>query len=285
MTTANEYNSSWLQIERPQPMYDKKINKLVNNFIGGNYKGPNEHGLIDEFKKEFNRWVFDSKYNNYSGVSKFPVVDICYGCTHFIDSLYMEYGKDNIQIIKGDYKYHERLNPNIKYVCVDNLRPKTPLIISLPFPSTGDIHKDMNDILNKSLDLDIPVYIDGAWATCSSDIKFDFSHPSIKSFAISLSKGLGLGWNRIALRWSREEKNDAITIMNKFNMVCRPNLWVGLYFLTHLEPYYFFKKYHSAYNKILKDFDLTPTKTIHIALNKENSPVGLRPLLRYLNDD
>ena len=44
--------------------------------------------------------------------------------------------------------------------------------------------------------LNIPVHIDSAWIGCIRDIEFNFNHPAIKTFAVSLSKA-GIGNNRI----------------------------------------------------------------------------------------
>lgn len=285
MTIAKDYSEQWLQVHRPQPMYDKKIHRLQKSFLKGEYDGPLEENLKESFIENFIRWVLKDTTNSFSGYSEFKIIDICHGCTQFIDSLYMKHGKNGLQVLEGDYAYHWRLNPKIELVTPKTLRANTPLIIALPFPRTGDVHEEMNIILQKSLDLNIPVHIDGAWITCSKDITFDFSHPAIKSFAISLSKGLGLGWSRIGLRWSREsDGTDAIAIMNSFNMICRPDMWIGHYFLTHLEPYYFWKRYADAYEKVIKDFNLIPTKSVHLAMKDSVSPVGIRPLLRYLED-
>ena len=75
---------------------------------------------------------------------------------------------------------------------------------------------------------DPEIHIDGAWVTCCQDITFNFNHPAIKSFAISLSKGLALGWNRIGIRYSRTHQTDSIGLMNDFNMNCRSLTWPKL---------------------------------------------------------
>jgi hypothetical protein len=141
----------------------------------------------------------------------------------------------------------------------------------------------MKELLDEAKNKNIPVHIDGAWVTCCRDITFDFSHPSIKSVAISLSKGLGLGWNRIAVRWTREEVPDAITIMNDFKMNNKALVIIGLHFIRQLPPDYLWKTYGDTYYKICKDFNLTPTNAIYLAL-RNNQPVGLSPLIRYVTN-
>lgn len=295
MTIATEYTKEWLQTDRPQPMWDKYINYIIKDFHNNGVKRgcPDEDVLYQVFKNEFEEWIHGG-INCLLGFDEFPIRDICIGCTQFIDNLYIKYGPNGIMTFEGDYKYHWRLNNDIKYLTVTDLMmvpfgrynadgQHKPLLISLPFPATGDIHVDMEEILDRCLELNIDVHIDGAWITCSQDITFNFNHPAIKSFAISLSKGLALGWNRIGIRYSRISQEDSIGLMNDFNMNCRSLTWMGLHFIRSLEPDYFWHRYEWAYDKICLDFDLEPTNTIHLAL-QDGHTVGVRPLLRYLED-
>ena len=291
MTIATEYTKEWLQENRPQPMWDRNINKVIKDFSDNGVKGgcPDEDVIYDVFKEEFHTWI---QKLTLTGFDAFPKKDICIGCTQFIDNLYMSYGPNGLMIFEGDYKYHWRLNNDIKYVTLENiaylsLNPdgsRKPLLIAMPFPTVGDIHCDMDQILSRCYELNIDVHIDGAWISCSRDIIFHFNHPAIKSFAISLSKGLGLGWNRIGIRYSRSSLNDSISLMNDFNMNCRSLAWIGLHFIRSLDPDYFWQKYGDAYYKICKDFELIPTKTIHLAKNQHGTSFGVRPLLRFLAD-
>lgn len=293
VTIATEYTKEWLQHDRPQPMWDKHINYIIQDYHDNGVKRgrPDEDVLYQVFKNEFEEWIKGSVFNTLMGFEHFPIRDICIGCTQFIDNLYMKHGPKGIMIFEGDYKYHWRLNNDIEYVNLELLAYRSlntdgsrkPLLISLPFPATGDIHDNMEEILDRCLELNIDVHIDGAWITCSRDITFNFNHPAIKSFAISLSKGLALGWNRIGVRYSRTPQTDSIGLMNDFNMNCRSLAWIGLHFLRSLEPDYFWMRYEEAYDKVCLDFDLEPTNTIHLAL-QDGHAVGVRPLLRYLED-
>jgi len=294
MTIATEYTEEWLQPNRPQPMWDKNINRVIKDFLDNGIKDgwPDNKQIYEIFKEEVDDWVNRSSFNTLTGFDSFPIRDVCAGCTQFIDNLYMQYGYNGLMTFKGDYKYHWRLNNNIKYVTLENIGyvslnndcSRKPLLIAMPFPKTGDIHLDMDTILNRCYELNIPVHIDGAWITCSRDITFNFNHPAIKSIAISLSKGLALGWNRVAVRYSRVPLNDSIGLMNEYSMNCKSLAWLGVHFLRSLEPDYFWKKYEDAYNKVCKDFELTPTKAIHLAKLQNGDPVGVRPLIRYLAD-
>jgi hypothetical protein len=77
--------------------------------------------------------------------------------------------------------------------------------------------------------------------------------------------------------------SDAITLHNDFKMNLRAPVIIGLYFLRNLNSDHLWNTHGKNYEKICKDFDLTPTNSIHIALQR-SQPVGVAPLIRYLED-
>jgi hypothetical protein len=58
---------------------------------------------------------------------------------------------------------------------------------------------------------------------------------------------------------------------------------IGNYFLENLPSDYLWATHGDRYYKICKDFELTPTKSIHLAI-KDSNPVGVSPLIRYLEN-
>ena len=271
-----EYKREWLQYERQQPMYDESINDFYADVFR---ESPVHQGTLDDaFKKTFVEWLKNHKYSTFDGIDAFPVRHVIQGCTHFIDDLYQRCG--DIQTFEKDYKYHWRLNNNIKYATIDNLDSNKELLIAMPFPYYGDVHPGMYDILNKCYDLGIPVHVDSAWISCIRDIEFNFNHPAIQTFGISLSKA-GIGGNRIGIRFARKEPEGSITIINNFNMNQQPLMYIGICFMEKFGPEYFWSKYEKKYFKVCEDFNLKPTKTVHLALDN-GKPVGVRSLLRAL---
>ena len=271
-----EYNEQWLQQDRPQPMYSSNINKFYDNFYQHN--PVHTPDLDQQFKDTFVKWLDNHKYSSFTGLDAFKHKDIINGCTQFIDDLYQRCG--TLQTFENDYKYHWRLNNNIVYATTDTLDPNKELLISMPFPFYGDVHPDMIEILDTAHEKNIPVHIDGAWISCIRDIEFNFDHPAIQTVGISLSKG-GMGGNRIGLRFARKRPEGAVTIMNDFNMNSQALVSMGIKFMEELGPEYFWTQYKNHYAKVCEDFDLQPTKAIHLA-SKDGRPVGVRPLLRCL---
>lgn len=283
MRIAPTYEAKWLQVNKPKPFCDHILDDLFKTVLTG-YNGwiPDHSDNIHEIFKEHGlAWLKSSSLNNVVGWDEFKYVDICNGCTQFIDNLYMQ---GPVQVLHGDYKYHERLlNKNIRYP--GSLLPNVPLIVATPFPSTGAIHEDMDSILQECLKKNIDVHIDAAWLTSCKNIVFDFAHPAIKTVGISFSKGLGLGWNRIALRMTRERKTDSITILNDFHMCNKMITIVAEYVISNIPNDYFWSTYSEINKQVCLDFNLKPTNAFHLALNELNQPVGITPLLRRLIED
>ena len=277
---ATSYSAEWLEIERPQPLVDNYIEQLIQEVLSGKISKDITDQVYTDFKKEASNWIFNSKLNQLTGFDSFNRVDICIGCTQFIDTLYMQ---GPVQVVRGDYKYHERLE--LAYIRdVGSLIPDLPLIIAMPFPRIGAPHTDMEEILNECETKNIAVHIDGAWASCCRAVNFDFNRRVIRSVAISLSKGCGLGWNRIGLRWTKDTKPDSISIMNDFHMNNRALAMIGLHFVRHLPSDYLWTTHGNRYYKVCADFALTPTQSIYLAL-RDGQPVGVAPLIRYLENN
>jgi hypothetical protein len=277
---ALEYSKNYLEIDRPSPLVDNYIEALIQEVLSGSIEKDVSNEVYEKFKLKFTDYLRSSKLNTLVGLEKFDRIDVCSGCTQYIDCLYMQ---GPIQTLSGDYKYHTRLNPDLEYSVIGNLRENIPLVIAMPFPKIGSIHEKMFDILEEANKKNIKVHIDGAWVTCCKNVHFDFSHPAIESVAISLSKGLGLGWNRVALRWTKNNNHDSISIMNDFNMNLKAPVLIGLYFLDKLKSDYLWETHGDNYYKVCNDFSLTPTDSIYLALD-QGHPVGVSPLIRYLEN-
>jgi hypothetical protein len=275
---APEYDPKFLETERPQPLVDNQIESLIQEVMSGKLDKDISDQVYTNFKKEMTSWLLQSKLNTITGLDDFNRVDIINGCTQFIDTTYMN---GPVQVLAGDYRYHARLGN--WYTYPGFLNQEKQLVLAWPFPSTGDTHEQITEILDEARDKGIGVHVDGAWFTCCRGINFDVSHPAIRSVGISLSKGLGLGWNRIGLRWTKDTSADAVTIMNDFNMNLRAPAMIGLHFIRNLPADYLWNTHGEQYYKVCSDFDLTPTKSIYLAL-RDGHPVGVSPLIRYLDN-
>ena len=261
-------------------MSDRRIEQTIEHILKGGLDTDITDKVYADFLDLGQTWMLGTRLNTLSRMERFSRVDIINGCTQYIDSLYMQ-GK--VQTLSDDYRYHQRLGFGYSVVKGDII-PRVPLIISMPFPASGSVHVEMNAVMDEAYDKSVPVHIDGAWITCCKDIDFDFGHPAIHSVGISLSKGLGLGWNRIGIRWSLADRIDAVTLMNDFHMNNRALAMIGLHFMKTFPVDYLWNTHGKRYEKVCEDFGLEKTKAVHLAL-KDGQPVGVSPLLRYLENE
>lgn len=274
------YTKDQLEIHQPKPLADKRMIEEIHNIINGGLDSDMTDNVYKNFIKEIEQYIFSSRLNDLTGYDAFPRKDIIVGCTQFIDNLYMQ---GSVQTLPGDYKYHERLgNTPVEFT---KLKSGVPLILAMPFPSIGNKLPNMETILNHCLNENIPVHIDGAWITCNKNVSFNFNHPAIQSFGISLSKGLGLGWNRVGVRWHRNvDVRDSISLMNDFRMNLRAVVKIGLHFIRTFPVDYVWNEHGERYSKVCKDFSLQETNSIHLAMS-QGEPVGVSKLINFLEQD
>lgn len=269
--------------ERPAPLYDKEFHDFGKSLITPNTELFNSEFTSNQFKTTFNEWITSSNLCTFTGLENFEYRDVIQGVTQFIDDIYqMNYG--NVYSIDHDYMYHKRLYGNQFVVSNVNLLPdNSNLIFSLPFPMIGDVHPESQSILDICLKKNVAVHIDAAWIGSARNINFDFNHPAIHSIGFSLSKGLGLGYSRIGLRYSRSRKPGPVTIMNDYTMIPRPLCWWGIEFMKRFSHDHLQLKYYKYYKQLCQEYNLLETKCIHLAYNKDPMhPLGIRRALEYL---
>ena len=249
----------------------KNFNNETLKYITANYQ---------DFIATFEKSIKENKSMNISGLDLFNQKDVIIGCQHFIDELIMTHGIDNIQLFDKGYNYYKKINPNIKYVTLDTLQSKKPLILEYPFPKYLGEHPLYKDIIKKCNELDIDVYLDCAWLPASYGLTLDLDQPCIKGMAMSLSKCFGLHWSRIGVRWLKNETKDSIFHQNENRMISLPNLMIGKYYLDRLPMDYLITKYQTKYYKICEKLSLNPGNIILASYSIDNKKLyGLKNLL------
>jgi len=276
-----KYSRNLFQHHRPQSMYDSEVHHYISELTkSGENFADDPNTLFKNFKEQFHQWVLESKLNTVKGLEAFPDRDIIIGVTQYLDDLYQM--KRNVAVLKQEYKYHSRLyGDSLNVKKPSQLEKDSHFIISFPHPYYGDKHPEMETVISICNLKKISVHIDACWFGCCKDIHFNFDQPCIQSIGFSLSKSLGLGANRIGLRYCRKRWKGPVSLMNDFNMNNQVLVWMGLKFIQKFGSDFWQKKYGEAYKKVCMDFNLKPTKAIHVAWDGQHL-VGIRPLLRSL---
>lgn len=274
------YNKSLL-IEKKLPTIngDDSLTQIKKDFF--NHNNIDKHDTsYDVFIEKFEKSLYENKSITIKGLDQFKHKDVIVGCQHFIDNIIMLNGLNNIQLLEHGYGYYKHLNPSIQYATLETLNNSKPLIIEYPFPGYLGKHIQFDQIIEKCNEENIKVHLDCAWLPASFDIDYVFSHPCIKSIGMSLSKCFGLGWNRIGVRWRKEDIVDSITLQNNSEMISKTSVAIGSYYLSSLPMDYLISKYKNRYYDICKQLYLRPSNIIHAAFSIDKSKLfGLRDLL------
>lgn len=250
------------------PIRDEYLTTLRNHFFEKDVPQVSPKS----FKSLATDWFKSSKLNTLVGWNKFNETDIILGCTHYIESTCLKYGW-KIQHLPNEYSYY-RLNGKSPTL-IDDLQEHVPLIISLPTWQTCNIHSEWDRVLQICEEKNIDIHIDGAWFQSARDIEFDFDHPNIKSFAMSIGKGIDVQWNRIGIRWSRQKTVDSITIMNSLDQIHHSAITCGAYIMENVEKDYAWNKYAEANKKLATMNGLKQTNSCHVLRDDQNQLWGI----------
>lgn len=271
------YSKNDLITDSLPPLHDDKLCALKDHIQSNQTKMSEVYStFIDQSKKYF----ASSKRNQLFGLDELVYVDAIVGCTHFIDNLIQTHSLPGLQIFEHDYKYYQRLNPDISFATVGNLDPSKPVLIAAPFPGYLDLHPQWAQILQECLTKNIDIHIDGCWLGAATNIDIDLSHPAIKSISFSLSKSLGMYWNRIGVRFSKVNYTDGISIQNKFNMIPECLMHNAVIAMQELDIDYLWNTYEAKHMDICRQLYLRPSKIIYAAHSIDRKKLyGLKKLI------
>lgn len=281
--TYDEMTIEDLGTRRQRPMFCSEFYRHLLTLDMNNYP-KDSHGYVLFFLEQIDKWIRQHTYISYTNLDSFTRHDAILGCTHQIDELHFLY-KDRIAVFKGEYKYHRRLTDfKVKQIThYEELESSDVFVVSYPNCSTTGYREDFDDLLDYCLNKNIPVHVDGAWYGQCRNFTFDTSHPAIHSLSVSLSKALGMGSNRIGIRYSRDGVTGPISIMNDFKYVNFVDMWIGVHNMDKFGTDHWWKNYSDLYSKVCKDFDLEEANSIHVGW-KDGHQYGIRTPLRYLID-
>jgi hypothetical protein len=224
------------------------------------------------FIDTFHEYLSSSQLNRVRGLELFEQRCVIQGCNHFIDNLLQQHGVDRLQIFEHDYRYYSRLSPGQAWARVGDLRPGVPVLIAAPFPGALDLHWQWSDIVAECEQKSIPIHIDAAWLGAARDIDLDLTSPAIHSVAFSLSKGLGLAWNRIGVRYHRyHDPCDSVTIFNQHNMISEVTMRIGIAAMQEIPVDYLWNTFGEAHHVLCRELWLRPTKIIHAVMSLDRN--------------
>ena len=252
------------------PLQDSYLTELKEKW----YSDPQKPIGHNEFIDMASSWFKSTKINDLQGWSKFPCVDVIMGCTHFIESLASK-NKWNIQILAKEYAYYSVMGKHS--TAPKKLKEGIPLIVSLPNYYYGN-RPDWQEVLKECEQKDIDIHIDCAWVVAAKGFDFDFDHPNIKSFAMSMSK-YNLTWNRIGLRWSRQRTMDSCSLISAQRKYNELTTACGAFMIDNITRDYGWEKYGFLVQKICDKLNLKKTMYFYVLKDSNNNLYSIGDIL------
>jgi hypothetical protein len=281
-----QLHKKFLTKSRFRPLFDRAFGHTLRN-EAQNFFDPS----IDVkplFISRFDKWANSSKLNQIQGLEALPNRDFIIGVTHALDDLHISFSQQLVGFEKC-YPYHRRMKNDFILRNLDSLQQGDVLIFEAPFAWHGAKHPLTDQVLDRCLQLNIPVHIDSAWFGCVRDFSFNYNHPAIQSVSFSLSKSLGLGSHRVGVRYSKIRHAGPVTLINDFSMEITSVMAAGIKMMDTFGSDYLQNRYGEAYQLVCEKLNLRPTNAIHTAFEEVEPgiwhPVGIRSFLRYLVDD
>ena len=259
------WSKQQLILDRLPPVFDARLQQLQQDIISGKALDVDPDPYT-RFRCDAMSYFTASRRYQLQGIDQFGYQDIIIGCNHFIDNLVMKHGVEGLQIFEHDYKYYQRMCPGISFARVGKLVLGKPVLIAAPIPGYLDLHPQWSEIVKECEIKNIPMHLDASWMGAATDIDLDLRSRAIRSVCMSLSKGQGMHWNRVGLRWSRDhDETDSISIYNQFRMIPECLVRNGIVAMSQVEPDYLWNTYGDQHRAICRVLKLRPSKIIHAA--------------------
>lgn len=253
-----------------QSVYDPLFTRLLQALPWAQwYQEPDPLNCREEYLQTYKVWIAKSSLNKVYGLDRFHRLDLINGTTQTFDEAYFKYADKRLRVFRGEYGYHRRVLKNIFFIEDGPLEKNDYLIISAPFCSSGDLHPNMNEILDRAALLEVPVIVDCAYFGTCYGIEFDLRHPAIESVSFSLTKGAGLGHIRSGIRFSNLQDQYPICQQNNYNHTVLAAARIGLYMMQNTDPDFIPTKYVEMQRELCAELSLSPSKCIHIALGDD----------------
>ena len=218
-----------------------------------------------QFCQAYLDWIKQHPHNT-TGLDNFKYAVYSHGTSEAFDKFYMKNLNRRFRIFRSEYLYHQLAWRNSKlnwdYIEDGKLDGNDAVIISYPFADTGNKHEQMDFILHNCSALNVPVLIDCAYYTISSELDFDFNHKCITDITFSLSKTFPVAHARIGMRLTKEDNDDTLFVYEKANYQNRLGAILGLELINNFSSDYIVNKYRTTQIKFCKITNTKPSSTV-----------------------
>ncbi|OUU18544.1 MAG: hypothetical protein CBC05_02350 [Crocinitomicaceae bacterium TMED45] len=224
---------------------------------------------IDSFKYNYFDMIKQYKHSTLLGLDDFKDIVITDGVTGAFLDWYIEYGKENLVVLKGEYPFHERNGITVIDSYVELQKGQT-LILSTPFSATGNIHADYYSIMEWCNNNSVNVLIDAAYLNISGIGELPVSQKCVKSVATSLSKVYNTGMNKIGLKFNKEETHTPYKQLNDWSYVNHHSINLHNKIMEKFSLSYIYDSYKDKQIDFCDKLGLLVSSTVIFGLSTED---------------
>lgn len=252
-------------------IFNPEIYQYVKSISAELWNEPNSvmtYTDINQFKSNYIEMMNEYKHSILLGLNNFEDTIITDGVTGAFLDWYIEYGKHNLVVLKGEYPFHER--NGIKVInSYTELQQGQTLILSTPFSATGNIHSDYYSIIEWCNNNSVNVLIDAAYLNISGIGELPVSQKCIKSVATSLSKVYNTGMNKIGLLFNKEKTNSSYKQLNDWSYVNHHSMNLHKKIMEKFSLSYIYDNYKDRQVQYCNKLDLLVSSTVIFGLSSE----------------
>ena len=250
------------------PNLELEVENIITNVTQNKcLSNPNIH---DEFTSSYFDWIKNTQNNTLLGIDNFLCRVYTNGTTEAFDKFYLRNKNKRLCYLQGEYMYHiasaSAYFENHTYITDYNqLREGDALVISYPFADTGNEPYEVEKLLSRCTDYNIPVLIDCCYFGVCSNVTFYFNYPCITDITYSLSKNFPVQHLRIGMRLNRVDDDDPLFVYNKNKYVNRLGAAVGLELINKYSSDYNWTTYQATQKSFCNALGVEASKCVFFA--------------------
>jgi hypothetical protein len=271
-----QYDNKGLPFGHSKAINDSDVLTVLSNLKFNFAEGLSDNLVNNQFCFEYVNWIKSSSLNTLVGIDEYKYAVFSQGTSEAFDKFYLKNSKRRFRCFRGEYLYHKlawRDSYDWSYIEDVELAANDAVIISVPFADTGSKHLETDAILSKCTELGIPVLIDCAYYSISSNIQVDLTHPCITDVAFSLSKVFPVAHARIGVRLTRDDCDDLLFVYDKAEYTNRISAALGLELIHTFPADYIVNKYKAIQETYCRHLDICPSNTVLFGIaTRDNYP-------------
>lgn len=232
-----------------------------------------KHHYFDLYKL----WMLSS-HPKITGLDQFHTPCYTNGTSDSFAHFYIKHHKaKRLRLKRGEYFFHQWIQKTHyadRFAWLDDgpLAQGDVVMLSVPFSNTGCCPSNLDEMLTRCDELEIPVMLDLAYINLATDFTIDLTHPCIEYVVTSLSKVFPVENWRIGIRWQRTNSEDPLTIINEdgYEYLNIQSMSLGIDMMTEFESDWTYNQYRSLQLDMCKQLGVIPSDSVYFGLDYNN---------------